>query len=444
MWRLQSSLILALGGMTLAACGAVAEENSADTGSSSQTTTVANAGSQPEIILDPEGEPIDFLTYGAGAFPVRYDADTQSNAAAAVLDGRLGYASLSRSPTGPEEPLSVTIELPAETTFAQFGIPPMSSFGCCKGAHIGTVTVEGSATSPDEGYVQLARFDIAAEEYDDKQLFPVNRKTPVRWVRVTLEGRQVPDPDDYRGTAFTELFGYGTQAPVKVAEDRFTGRWLTGGGGRGENGNRIELIQDGALVTGCGIAGGAAYTVSGGIENGLLKYVVGSDTVPNVAVINSENQLSGALIGRSFTRLIGEPGGAPTSCTPGQEPPPNPVGDALDQCRAAIVYGINFDVDKAAIRPDAVPALNQILGALTERPDLKVVIEGHTDSDASDEYNLDLSGRRAEAVVSWLVDKGAKAANLTASGKGEAEPIADNETSAGKASNRRVEVEPAC
>jgi outer membrane protein OmpA-like peptidoglycan-associated protein len=161
-------------------------------------------------------------------------------------------------------------------------------------------------------------------------------------------------------------------------------------------------------------------------------------------VINSEGQLSGALIGRSFGRIIGEPGGAPTSCTPGAAPAPNPIGTPLDQCRAANVYGINFDGDSDAIRRDAEPALNQIQRALAERPEISVVIEGHTDSDATDQYNLDLSRRRADSVVAWLVDNGASAGKITAVGRGEAQPIADNETSAGKASHRRVEVEPTC
>ncbi len=403
-----------------------------------------SAGASDAIALDAEGEPIDFLTYGAGAFPIRFDEDAQGTAATAVLDGRLGYVNVTRSPTGPEEPIALLIELPAMTTFAAFGVPPQSRFGCCKDAHIATVTLEGSATSPEGDFETLARFDIAADTYKESQRFPASQKTPVRWVRVTLEGRQVPDPEDYRGTAFTELFGYGVQDPITPEKDRFTGRWLTGGGGGGPEGNRMELIQDGALVTGCGISGGSNYTVSGGIENGLLKYVIDSDTIPRVAVINSEDQFSGALIGRSFTRTIGEPGGAPTPCTPGEEPPPNPVGQAIDQCRVAVVYGINFDVDSDAIREDAIPALQQILDALVARPDSAVTIEGHTDSDASDEYNLALSSRRASAVVTWLIDKGATAAKLTPVGKGEAEPIADNETSAGKASNRRVEVEPMC
>src|SRR5690606_13544605 len=130
-------------------------------------------------------------------------------------------------------------------------------------------------------------------------------------------------------TGFTELLGYGQQDPVEVRPDAFTGLWLTGGGGSGPNGNRIEMFQDGALITGCGLAGGAQYSVSGGIENGLAKLRFGGDTLTWVAVINSENQLTGSLIGRSFTRLNGTPGGNATPCSPGAEPPPNPIAEAL-------------------------------------------------------------------------------------------------------------------
>jgi outer membrane protein OmpA-like peptidoglycan-associated protein len=214
--------------------------------------------------------------------------------------------------------------------------------------------------------------------------------------------------------------------------------WLTGGGGSGPEGNRIELFQDGALITGCGLAGGAQYSVTGGIENGLAKLRFRGDTLTTVAVVNSEGQLSGALIGRSFTRLVGEPGGNPTPCSPGREPPPNPVAEALDAGQTAIIYGINFDVDSDRLRPDAVPALNQILSALEARA---VTIEGHTDADGSDTHNLDLSQRRAQVVVDWLVARGIDAGRLTPVGKGETEPIADNASSAGKAANRRVEVE---
>lgn len=441
----------------LAACGgdddeAASSSSSTTTSTTSATTTEPSADTAAEptssgsddFDTDAEGVPVDYLTYGTGAFPVRYDPATQEVLARAVLDGRLGYEAVVSSPTGPEEPMSIIVELPGETTFTVFGIPAMSTFGCCSGTHFATVQVEVSSSSPDDGYETIATFDIDPD-VEEEQRFDADAAVPARWVRVTVSGRQVPDPEDYRGTAFTELLGYGTQQPIEVADETFTGRWLTGGGGGGDTGNRLELIQNGSLVTGCGVAGGNDFTVSGGIENGLLRYVVGEDTVPKVAVINSENELVGAEIGRSFGRVVGVPGGAETSCSPTvAEEPPNPITDALDACSTAVVYGINFDVDKADIRPDAEPALSQIIEALTARPDVPVVVEGHTDSDGSDQYNLDLSDRRAASVVSFITGQGVDAGRISSVGRGETEPVADNETAAGKAANRRVEIEPQC
>jgi OmpA-OmpF porin, OOP family len=395
----------------------------------------ATEGGFAEAAAGEDQDPVDLLTYGAGAFPIRIGADAEA-AARVALDGIPNYATIDRI----EPRTDFVIELPAETTFETFGIPMQSSSGCCYGKHVKTVIIEGSGRSPDESFREIVRFDVDRDE-SGPQHFDAAARLPVRWVRVTLEGRQTPYESDHDPTGFTELLGYGTQAAIDVAPDAFTGLWLTGGGGSGPDGNRIELIQDGALITGCGIAGGAQYSVSGGIENGLAKLRFRGDTLTTVAVVNSENQLSGALIGRAFTRLIGEPGGSPTPCSPGREPPPNPVAEALDAGEPAVVYGINFDVDSDRVRADAEPALRQILAALGAGETRAVTIEGHTDSDASDAHNLDLSQRRAQAVVDWLVGRGIQAERLTPVGKGEGEPIADNGTSAGKAANRRVEVE---
>ena len=73
-------------------------------------------------------------------------------------------------------------------------------------------------------------------------------------------------------------------------------------------------------------------------------------------------------------------------------------------------------------------------------PTLAAAIAGHTDADGSDSHNQDLSERRAKSVVAWLVAHGIEASRLTPVGRGESEPIADNDTSAGRALNRRVEV----
>jgi hypothetical protein len=386
----------------------------------------------------------DLIDYGSGAFPLGVDDRLDAEMARAVLDGLAGFVSLPGiGSEGPEAPLQLVVELPAPTTFSSFAVPPMSRVGCCRGTHIRTVSVEGSATGPEEGWTPLARFDIEPEVYDADQEFPASTSTEVRWLRITLEGRQVPDPDDYRGTTFTDLRGYGDQGPRDADPDEFTGVFLTGGGGSGSSGNRIELLQDGALVRGCVQSGGAVRRIEGGIEEGILKVLAG-DGIPSLYLIDSRGRLLGVEVGRSYTRTVGTPGGDPTDCDPLTSEGENGVGVALDACEAAVVYGVNFDVDSDVLRPDSGPALEQILSALQARPALGVTIEGHTDSDASDAYNLDLSQRRAASVVAWLVERGVEASRLTPLGLGESRPIADNETAAGKAANRRVEIRPAC
>lgn len=104
-----------------------------------------------------------------------------------------------------------------------------------------------------------------------------------------------------------------------------------------------------------------------------------------------------------------------------------------------VLRGINFDLNKAIIKPEFMPVLDVAQGILKERPDLKVVIEGHTCSLGSDAYNQKLSERRAKAVYDYLVKKGVNAANLSTVGRGKTQPMADNKTESGRQLNRRVE-----
>ena len=106
----------------------------------------------------------------------------------------------------------------------------------------------------------------------------------------------------------------------------------------------------------------------------------------------------------------------------------------------AIVYGIRFDFDAASIRPDSRETLNRLLKAIEARPDAGLVIEGHTDAEGSDAYNLTLSENRARSVVNWLVAHGVSSGRLTAKGFGESRPVADNARPDGRALNRRVEI----
>jgi outer membrane protein OmpA-like peptidoglycan-associated protein len=101
---------------------------------------------------------------------------------------------------------------------------------------------------------------------------------------------------------------------------------------------------------------------------------------------------------------------------------------------------INFDTAKADIRKADIPELEKAVAFVKKYPNSKVSVEGHTDNRGGDKYNQALSERRAQAVKKYLVDKGEKAERITATGKGEANPIADNKTKQGQFQNRRVEV----
>lgn len=111
-----------------------------------------------------------------------------------------------------------------------------------------------------------------------------------------------------------------------------------------------------------------------------------------------------------------------------------------------VLDNVYFDTDKDNIRKDALPALNILLSFLTKNPKVKVEISGHTDNHGTEEHNNDLSERRAESVVAWLVEKNIEEKRLVAKGYGESQPIAPNENSdgsdnpEGRALNRRTEI----
>ncbi|HSA59956.1 MAG TPA: OmpA family protein [bacterium] len=126
-------------------------------------------------------------------------------------------------------------------------------------------------------------------------------------------------------------------------------------------------------------------------------------------------------------------------------PPPKP--------RIIVLKGVNFDFDKADIRPDAEPVLRSNLPEL-QAQNVRVLVVGHTDERGTDEYNQRLSERRAQSVMNWFIQNGIPASRLSAEGRGESEPIAVNEpvddggdtpeedafADPGRALNRRIEL----
>jgi outer membrane protein OmpA-like peptidoglycan-associated protein len=126
---------------------------------------------------------------------------------------------------------------------------------------------------------------------------------------------------------------------------------------------------------------------------------------------------------------------------PVTDAPSESLENALAERRSADVYGIYFAFNSASIRPQSERKLKEIAAILKSNPDWALRIDGHTDSIGSDASNLELSRRRAEAVVNALVQRhGIAADRLVHGGYGEGNPKETNDTVEGRARNRRVEL----
>ena len=108
--------------------------------------------------------------------------------------------------------------------------------------------------------------------------------------------------------------------------------------------------------------------------------------------------------------------------------------------RVIALEGVNFETNSDRLTASSVNDLDDAAQTLNDNPGVRVVIAGHTDSMGNDQYNLNLSQKRAEAVRAYLIDKGVEGDRLIARGLGESEPVASNDTAAGRAKNRRVEL----
>lgn len=115
--------------------------------------------------------------------------------------------------------------------------------------------------------------------------------------------------------------------------------------------------------------------------------------------------------------------------------------NALTEKGSVALYGIYFDTDKADIKPESAPTLEEMALFLNSAPELSVVIVGHTDNQGTMDHNLELSHRRAQAVVNALAaTHGIAQDRMVAAGAGFLAPVAPNDSADGRAKNRRVEV----
>lgn len=385
------------------------------------------------------------LGLGAGAVIITVSPEA-ARAAFVALDGDARSQPIGLPKSEPL-PLTFVVELPAETTFTRFEVPPTRGPTAIRGRHIATLRIEGSSVAPHQDFSLLTEVRLDPDD-TDRQRFPVAKPIAVRWVRVTMIDR-LAGP---RGAAdphhFTELEGYGTQAPIAERPERFSGSWRLREGGPADppTGDVIALARHGDALEGCERVAGKLTRVTGHTQDGIA-YLLAEDEDGKLraftAVVTDTGELSGVTFGGPARPYYASPD--PTLKSPCPVPPARVTGaiaDALAQGRRVVTYGVPFEWDSDALRHEAKPALQQILDALQRTPTLRLAIAVHMDAAGAETFLLDLSERRAAAIVRWLQERGVDTRRLEASGRGGAQPIADDTTTSGQALNRRVEIAP--
>lgn len=184
---------------------------------------------------------------------------------------------------------------------------------------------------------------------------------------------------------------------------------------------------------GFAIGGGFDYELTPG---NLLGLFIRRDQSSMRAARNSTNDLTYLLTGLSYQHRFLPPPPPPPAPVVAEAPPP----PAPPQKKKIVLRGVHFDFDKANIRADAEPILDAAAATLQAEQPVDIVVEGHTDSIGTEQYNQALSVRRATAVRDYLQKKGIAADRMTIKGYGEDRPVASNDTAEGRAQNRRVEL----
>jgi OmpA-OmpF porin, OOP family len=376
-------------------------------------------------------ERIDYLTFAQGAVPVgiggvgaTLGADFER--AVRITDGDPTPFSVI-SGAAADAATEFVYALPALTTFDRFAVPNVLETPSPAVTFTRLVEIHGSTTSPTEGFVLLAAATLQRHKARGMLTeLTIAARRPVRWVKVRLVGGlDVLTPTS--SFEFSEIVGNGSQETPDLATN-FGGVWRT-------QANRMELTQRGPVVSGCyDRTGDLAGTVTGNIlrATGLDR----SDKTPSHFILSvaSDGSLRGV---RSTNRgpfrlytVASASAGSKSACT-------QPAAPALG-C-GSVIHGISFAFDSAEIRPESAGVLEELFRGLRSEKSSAILIEGHTSSEGTEEYNQSLSERRAQAVVAELVRRGLARDRVSAVGIGERRPLASNDDESGRSLNRRVE-----
>ncbi len=334
---------------------------------------------------------------------------------------------------------SFVIELPEKTLLKSLSFDTENADGENRGAK--EITVEISDASADSGFQEIARLSL--KDKTDNQNFPVSKEIAGRFVRVSFGKNQ--GSSEY--VELMEIRGFGQQL-TKTPLDNVSGTYET-------NYGNFHIKQEGTSVIGCYEQGNGL--LKGGIEDRVMKLNWNEDggkKGPAVMVFTSDGKKMVGLWWNEGTNVLTVAGsnwnGTKKSNDVGSCPnlpnlskanaAQNQITDDLKKTGRATIYGINFDTGSDVIKPESKTVLDEIVALLKENKDWKMTVEGHTDNVGGADYNQKLSEKRAAAVKDYLVKAGIETARLNSAGFGMSKPVETNESSFGRAQNRRVEL----
>lgn len=376
----------------------------------------------------------DLMTFAHGALLLRIEAPAAARVGdeqgVMAIDGSPQVYVLTRPVDAGQTRVALVYELPAPTVFTHFAVPQVLETPSPLQTFVREIVVSGSARSPDQGFEKLASATLTAHrQRGQSTVLTLHQELPVRWVRVELGGGlDLPQPARPVSLEFSELVAHGRQETLPDTRD-FAGGWR----GRGLD---MALRQRGAVVSGCYDKGSGR--LQGTVDGRVLRATGQAQANDVRSAFIASMRDDGSMV------LMRSTNGAPFRQSAGARavgagaPCPDTAAPALG-C-GSVIHGIRFDFDAAALRPESAPLLATLAVGLKAQAGQRVRIEGHTSGEGSASHNMDLSRRRAQAVVDDLVRRGLDAARLSAEGLGPSRPVAPNDDESGRSLNRRVEV----
>jgi Outer membrane protein and related peptidoglycan-associated (lipo)proteins len=436
--NLKLTIPLILSAFFAQACTSFSDSSPSANSASAPSVSESNSALPSSTPSIPTTERKNFLAYGSGAFVIgktsQYDRTWQ---AVNILDESPKYGWSSDG--GDIGTQSISIELAAPTILKSIVFDTAQVDGEDVAAK--DVTVEVSETSATEGFREILSTSLKNKE--DNQEFTTKEAIRGQWVRVNFKSNY----GSPKYNSVMEVRGYGEQLPPAPLEN-VSGTYKSDFGD-------FHIKQEGTSISGCYEYDGGL--LDGGIEDRVMKLqwseAGGSDSRgPAMMSFSKDGKMfAGVWSDGSFEKGFGgEWSGTKISdkvgsCShrndlDGEKTAQNRIEKNLAEDGRAVLYGINFNFNSDSIRAESKPTLDQIAEVLKANNDWKMTIEGHTDFVGGESFNKTLSERRAEAVKVYLTSAGIESSRLSSAGLGLSKPIATNDTEAGRAQNRRVEL----